>query len=525
MSDQSRSIGTETEYGISTPSAPTLSPIMTSTHLVLAYAAKDPLTGVPQTPTQGRARWDYAGESPLDDARGFSLKRYHQPPIVDPNAIGVAQTITPAGARLYVDHAHPEYSSPETTTAHDALRYDLAGDHVVAAAITALNAATAAGHSFVAHQQPCPPVRCYRHNVDGKGASFGYHENYTYRRSTNFADLAANLIPHFVTRPIYAGAGRVGLGVRSERAGFQLSQRADYIEQVISLETTLNRGIINTRDEPHADPDKWGRLHVIVGDANQSQLATLLKLGTTALILDAIEAGIDFSDLTLADPVAALHTVSRDLQLTTPLARTSGAPLTAIEIQRQYLQRAAAVATTESHTDIVQRWDAILDQLADDPRSTIGLLDWSTKLHLCQRYLHQGASFADAKLAALDLQYADIDPQRSIYHALVRRGVMHTILDDATIAAAATLAPATTRAAVRSLLCSRFPAAVTAVNWDRLTLQHDGQQVTVAMPDPTQPTGADLAPLIANQTATLSAAIAHISTLPGVIVEHSNSGH
>ena len=171
------------------------------------------------------------------------------------------------GGRFYVDHAHPEYSSPETTNPYQALVYDAAGDHILRTAVERVAAFTSRNHSILDHHDPCPPPKIYKNNVDGKGASYGSHENYLYHRTTDFDTLAQALIPFFVARQIICGAGRVGKGEHSETPGYQISQRADYIEQEISLETTLNRGIINTRDEPHARTNTYGRLHVINGDA------------------------------------------------------------------------------------------------------------------------------------------------------------------------------------------------------------------------------------------------------------------
>ena len=230
-------------------------------------------------------------------------------PVLDPNALGAANVITANGARFYVDHAHPEYSSPETTSARDAVVWDKAGDIIMHRAAEAAE----------------PELKIYKNNVDGKGASYGSHENYLYPRELDVEDVQAALIPHFVTRQVFCGAGRIGLGQQGEQPGFQISQRADYIETEVSLETTLNRGIVNTRDEPHAEADKWRRLHVIIGDANLSEFSNYLKFGTTALVLAAVEQGAYFGDLRLLEPVADVQRVSRDLNCTC-LLYTSPSP-------------------------------------------------------------------------------------------------------------------------------------------------------------------------------------------------------
>ncbi|HET8642533.1 MAG TPA: depupylase/deamidase Dop, partial [Pseudonocardiaceae bacterium] len=314
-----RIMGTEVEYGIAVPGDPTANPVLTSTQVVLAYAAAAEL------PRARRARWDYEVESPLRDARGFDLGAPGMPPPADPELddLGAANVILTNGARLYVDHAHPEFSTPEVTNPRDVVVWDKAGERVMEEA--ALRARTVPGN---------PPIQLYKNNVDGKGASYGSHENYLMARSTPFTAVIAGLTPFFVSRQVVSGCGRVGIGAAGEEAGFQLSQRSDYIEVEVGLETTLKRGIINTRDEPHADADKYRRLHVIIGDANLAETSTYLKLGTTALVLDLVESGHRFEDLRLAEPVRAVHQISRDPQLRTLVELADGRKMTGLDIQR-----------------------------------------------------------------------------------------------------------------------------------------------------------------------------------------------
>src|SRR5881397_881694 len=293
-----RVMGTEVEYGISVPGQPTANPTTLSSQVVNAWA-------VAEAPTPRRPRWDFEEESPLRDARGFDLSPANA---LDHNDLdedaGMANVILTNGARLYVDHAHPEYSTPEVTSPRDIVLWDKAGELVMAEA--ARRAARVPGTQ---------PIQLYKNNTDGKGASYGAHENYLMDRKTPFIDIIRGLIPFFVTRQVFAGAGRVGVGPESRGQGFQLSQRADFFEVEVGLETTLKRPIINTRDEPHADADKYRRLHVIIGDANLAETSTYLKLGTTSLVLDLIEEGVDLTDLALARPVHAVHVVSRDPSL------------------------------------------------------------------------------------------------------------------------------------------------------------------------------------------------------------------
>nr|VDG63657.1 Pup deamidase/depupylase [Streptococcus thermophilus] len=452
-----RFMGTETEYGILTPDNPSLSPIVSSTHAVVAYAAMH---------TAARARWDYQDEHPLKDSRGFDLKRYQTVPIVDPNAIGVANVVTENGARFYVDHAHPEYSSPEVPDAFSAMLYDAAGDHVLNHAAARIAELWEDGVSVLNGHDPCPPLKLYKNNVDGKGASFGSHENYQYSRQTPFEAIAEGLIPFFVTRHVFAGAGRMGLGEAGEQDGFQISQRADYFFQEVSLETTLNRGIINTRDEPHADATQFGRLHVIIGDANMSQYANLLKLGTTKMVLDAIEEGVDFSDLQLKEPVEELKRVSRDLGLTHQLGLKDGRALTALAIQREYLAR--VTPETDVDRQVVALWEEILDDLERDPLSTADRLDWTAKWELIKGYLDRGIDIGNAKLKAVDLQYADIDPDKSLYHALIRAGRMKTLVSQEDIARAAATPPENSRAYFRGRIAKEFGEDVLSSSWQTI---------------------------------------------------------
>src|ERR687888_573657 len=320
-----RVMGTEVEYGISVPGQPGANPMVTSSQIVNAYGARPELT------RGGRARWDYEEESPLRDARGFTYSGalYDPAEALADEDLGLANVILTNGARLYVDHAHPEYSTPEVTNPRDVVRWDKAGEKVMAEG--ARRAATIPGSQ---------PIHLYKNNTDNKGASYGAHENYLMRRQTPFADIVTYLTPFFVTRQIFCGAGRVGIGQDGSQPGFQISQRADFFEVEVGLETTLKRPIINTRDEPHADADRYRRLHVIIGDANLSEIATFLKAGTTALVLAMIEEKALSADLGLADSVSELRSVSHDPSLKHLLRLRDGRKLSALDMQWIFFERA-----------------------------------------------------------------------------------------------------------------------------------------------------------------------------------------
>src|SRR5690349_6842961 len=317
-----RVMGTEIEYGISVPGNPGANPMVTSPQVVNAYGARPELT------RGGRARWDYEEESPLRDARGFTYSGalYDPAEALADEDLGLANVILTNGARLYVDHAHPEYSTPEVTNPRDLVVWDKAGERVMAEA--ARRAARIPGSQ---------PIQLYKNNTDNKGASYGAHENYLMKRATPFADIVRHLTPFFVSRQVVCGAGRVGIGQDGSSHGFQISQRADYFEVEVGLETTLKRPIINTRDEPHADAEKYRRLHVIIGDANLSEVSTYLKLGTTALVLSMIEDRFITHDLTVDQPVRTLHQVSHDPSLKHLVTLRSGRKLTAVQLQMEYL--------------------------------------------------------------------------------------------------------------------------------------------------------------------------------------------
>ena len=353
-----RVMGTEVEYGISVQGQPLANPMVASSQVVNAYASA--------TVKARRARWDFEEESPLRDARGFDMSRQ----VADPSQLtdedlGLANVILTNGARLYVDHAHPEYSTPEVTTPLDIVRWDKAGEQVM------LDASRRAG------QLPGgAPIVLYKNNTDNKGASYGAHENYLMRRSTPFGDIVRHLTPFFVSRQVVIGAGRVGIGQDGREHGFQLSQRADFFEVEVGLETTLKRPIINTRDEPHADPEKYRRLHVIIGDANLAEVSTYLKVGTTALVLAMIEDRfIDHGPhrrRARCRRCARSRTTRRCKQPGHPhrraqADRASSCSWSTSTSPRSTSRTGTAPTPTPQTVDVLARWESVLDRLERDP--------------------------------------------------------------------------------------------------------------------------------------------------------------
>ncbi|BBE22799.1 proteasome accessory factor PafA2 [Arthrobacter sp. MN05-02] len=478
-----RVMGTETEYGIIAPALPSANPTLLSSQVVNAYAAtlREGLGNLAGT------RWDYTDETPLTDARGFRMDRAaaHPSQLTDEPAELSAEQIAlergePAeaavlmnlvlnnGARLYVDHAHPEYSSPEVTNPLDAVLWDRAGDHVAAAAMTRIGSTP--GFS---------PVILYKNNTDNKSVSYGSHENYLVPRSVPFSKLAEALLPFFVSRQVICGAGRVGIGPLNQEPGFQISQRADFFENEIGLETTVRRPIINTRDEPHAVAEKYRRLHVIIGDANLNEVSNYLKLGTTSLVLALVEQGLAPVP-TLEDPVQALRTISHDPSLTATVRLTDGRSLSGLDLQELYCEavtRAVPADADEQTRDVVERWQALLATLRRDPRAAARQVDWIAKLKVLEAYrTRDGLAWTDPRLALVDLQYADLRPEKGIYQRLAPRGDVDLLVRPEEVARAAVQPPRDTRAYFRGRCISEYPAEVVGASWDSLIFELAGER-------------------------------------------------
>jgi proteasome accessory factor A len=468
-----RVMGTETEYGISVPGQPGANAMVTSSQIVNAYQAAT-------AARHRRARWDFEEENPLRDARGFDLARESadSSQLTDED-LGLANVILTNGGRLYVDHAHPEYSGPECTNPMSVVIWDKAGERIMAEA--AAKAAEVPGTA---------PIQLYKNNTDNKGASYGTHENYLMRRQTPFADIVRYLTPFFVSRQVVCGAGRVGIGADGRGAGFQISQRADYFEVEVGLETTLKRPIINTRDEPHADPEKYRRLHVILGDANLSEISTYLKVGTTSLVLAMIEDKFFGVDLSVDGPVAELRAISHDPSLKRLVTLRDGRKMTAIQLQCEYLELARKYvedrfgADVDPCTaDVLERWESVLVRLADDPMQLSRELDWVAKLELLEGYRSRdGLAWDHPRLQLVDLQYADVRPDRGLYNRLVARGRMVRLTDDATVTAAIDNPPEDTRAYFRGRCLRQYADSVAAASWDSVIFDIPGRDSLQRVP-------------------------------------------
>ncbi|QGF24543.1 depupylase/deamidase Dop [Raineyella fluvialis] len=462
--------GLETEYGISLLGVPTDEaphPMYLANHVVRTYL---------ESIGFGLGRWDYTAESPLIDARGFTMPRERATldQLTDIDQ-GLGNAMLDNGARLYVDHAHPEYSGPEVRTARDALVWDRAGDAIMLDAVRAASAAI--GHE----------IRLYRNNTDSKGASYGTHENYLVDRAVPFERIVRDFTGFLVSRTVLIGAGRVGLGQWGQAAGFQLGQRPDFFETEVALETTVRRPIINTRDEPHALRRRWRRLHVITGDANQAQFAGWLKVGSASLAVRLVEAD-RAPDLRPARPVDAFRAISHDPDLTRTVTLRDGRTATGLEIQQAWHDACRTLDDLgPEDEEILGAWQEVLDDLRVDWRRTADRLDWAAKRQLLESYrARDGLAWDDPKLALVDLQYADIDPARSLARRLEQAGRLRTLVTPEEVATARRTPPSDTRAWARGRIVGRFIDELLGAGWDGLTFAGEAGRgiVRLEMMDP-----------------------------------------
>ena len=482
-------IGLETEFGIIVRGGDS-NPIAASSVLINAYVQELARSGAPAGAS--RIGWDFEDEQPGNDARGFTAAG-QMPPEVETHLVNAVLT---NGARYYVDHAHPELSTPECADPRSIVVYDRAAELILQRSMLAATALLPPGQEVVV----------YKNNSDRKGNSYGTHENYLMDRAVPFGKIVSHVMPHFITRQIYTGAGKVGTeapGLTSAEVPYQLTQRADFFEEEVGLETTLKRPIVNTRDEPHADPQKYRRLHVIVGDANLSEVATFLKVGTTALVLSMIEDDWLVRDLLPGKPVQALRHVSYDLSLAQPIELADGSSITALEAQWELFDRARKFAQERGldsvggeavGQEVLRRWEAALTGLETDPDSLATTIDWVAKHRLLDGYRERhGLRWDDARLAAMDLQYHDLRPERS----LAARVGLEQIVSLDEITRGMTEPPPETRAYFRGRCLQRWPESIVAANWDSLVFDTGGDPLRrVPMMEPLRGTQAHVGSLI-----------------------------
>src|SRR5213595_1520411 len=386
------------------------------------------------------------------------------------------------GARLYLDvGSHPEYATPECDSVPDLVVHDRAGERILEGLL--VDAEKRLHDEGIAGE-----IYLFKNNTDSAGNSYGCHENYLVSRHGEFGRLADVLIPFLVTRQLICGAGKVLQTPRG--AVFCLSQRAEHIWEGVSSATTRSRPIINTRDEPHADAERYRRLHVIVGDSNMSEVATYLKIGTTALVLDMIEDGFFDRDYSLQSPVQAIRDISHDPTLKETIKLKDGRSISALQMQLEYLEYTTryvnSISADAASKDVLARWTDVMEKLESDPMQLDRELDWVIKLQWIESYMTRNRlSWRDPKISLMDLQYHDIRPDRGVNYKLASRDMVDRITDDETIERAKHEPPQTTRARLRGefIRQANLKGKDYRVDWVYLKL-NDPERETILCKDP-----------------------------------------
>ena len=387
------------------------------------------------------------------------------------------------GARFYQDiGCHPEYATPECDNVSDLVSHDKAGERIIERLSVAAERKMQAD-GFLGR------ISVFKNNTDTPGNTYGCHENYLMDRRVSFRQLAAQLIPFFVTRQVFAGAGKVK---STNRGSYAISQRAQHIREEISIATTTARGIINTRDEPHADREKYRRLHVIVGDSNMSEFATYLKIGTTAIVLRMIEDNFIKQRLALRDSVRAIQQISEDITCTRKIELENGKRLSGVEMQWEYLECAKQYfeqVESDPVTDqIMARWEYVLTCLETDPMQLDRELDWVIKKKLIETYVEsRQLKWNSAKVLMLDLQYHNIRPELGLYYKLEKDGRVERIVSDSEVEHAMHHPPETTRAKFRGrfVKLANERKILCGVNWSYIQLYEPYQKLFLST-DPLQ---------------------------------------
>jgi proteasome accessory factor A len=386
------------------------------------------------------------------------------------------------GARLYLDvGSHPEYATPECDSVEEAVAHDKAGERI-------LEGLVRGAEERLAEEGIRGEIFVFKNNTDSAGNSYGCHENYLVSRHKDFHRTVDILIPFLVTRQIFLGAGKLTQTPRG--TAFSIAQRADHIWEGVSSATTRSRPIINTRDEPHADAERYRRLHVIAGDSNMSEYATYVKVGTMVGLLQMIERDIVFRDLSLENPIRAIREISHDVTCTRKIKLANGRELSALDIQWEYLDRAMRFSRSPGFPPEVQRavdrWEHLLTGLEKDPMTLNREVDWVMKHQLLERYsTTRGLSMSDPRMSMMDLSYHDVDRTRGLYYLLEQRGLADRVITDERVAEAVMRPPQTTRARLRGAFIKAAKARKRdfTVDWVHLKL-NDQAQRTVMCKDP-----------------------------------------
>ncbi|MBW3636327.1 MAG: proteasome accessory factor PafA2 family protein, partial [Armatimonadetes bacterium] len=454
MSSFQSLFGLETEYGITVEGSDASALISASREVVKSYAA---------TKRPFASPWNYRSEDPRNDQRGFHVQQLSTDPVDAQFDRPGERAASPQedrcdhvlenGARLYNDHGHPEYATPECADLRSLVAHDKAGERIVLACAKDYG------------ERIGKTVEIWKNNTDFHGASYGSHESYLLQRRVSWDAVVKNLAPFLATRIIFCGAGKVGCEERGVECNFQLSQRADFFQVLQSVDTLHNRPLVNTRDEPHGDAHRFRRLHVIAGDANLSEWAIAMRAGTTNLVAALIESGWE-NPHPLRDSVRAIKALSRDETYRWNVEGEHG-EISAIEVQRGYLEGARAMNLTGSEW-VLGEWEEILEILEKNPLDSFDRCDWAAKKSLLDQFIEsEELSWKDDRefLQSLDLAYHNVDPDTGLYAGLVESGAMRTLVSEAEIEAARVQAPSNTRAALRGAIARKFGAQIHAISW------------------------------------------------------------
>jgi Pup amidohydrolase len=476
MSSPLIQFGIETEIGIARDNDEHLDVVAESIALVRSVVEPGVLM-----------RWDYDAEDPHADMRGFHVPELRQDSDEAHYFAQDAQRelsyveiksdlVLGNGARFYNDHAHPEYCTPECSTLDEIVAQDRAGERILMACAKRLS------------QQRGDTVRLYKNNTDFRGHSYGCHENYLLPRSLPWGLLAQGIQAFLVTRQIIAGAGKFAIEEedRFVSPAFQIAQRSDFFSELQSVDTMQRRPLVNTRDEPHANPKLYRRFHVIIGDANMSPFATRLKIGTTALVLEALVRDSKRNWPILAEPLEALPAISRDLSFKWEVLMQDGRHSTALGIQREYLEAVKALCdlSDPGKAAIVADWENVLTDLEKDIMLCRNRLDWVAKLGLVREFqAAQNIAEDDPWLQSLDLEYHRLDLQEGLYYGLEQSGAMLGVPDESLVHRAMGNPPPSTRALIRGKCIQKFASAVEAAQWDHITLQANGESIKISLLD------------------------------------------
>jgi proteasome accessory factor A len=468
--------GIETEYGLTVENTDTAGLVSASRDVVKAYAGRF------------AGPWNYRSEDPRNDQRGFHVEKLSHDPVdaqfdrpgeraANPQE-DRADRVLPNGARLYNDHGHPEYSTPECSDLRSLVAHDKAGERIVL---------DCARKYF---EQTGKRVEIFKNNTDFHGASYGTHESFLLRRGVDWERVTRNLAPFLATRIIYAGAGKVGTEEKGSDAKYQLSQRADFFSVLQSVDTLHNRPLVNTRDEPHGDARRFRRLHVIAGDANMSEYSTALRVGATNLVANLIESGWD-SPAPLRDPVRAIKQISRDSSYKWIVESAEGDTISAVDVQRVYLRGVREMVEREGAESsasaqwILEEWESTLDALARDPFELADRVDWVAKKSLLDDFVEsEGLDWTRDQqfLQSLDLQFHNVDPDEGLYYGLAQAGAVQVLVSDEEIETARVQAPPT-RACLRGALVEKFAPSIRAISWGAVLFEDGGERFALYLPE------------------------------------------